>query len=122
MQDQAMTDWVQHAEDIAIEQPAPHGGNGLTIAAPFFEKVPGMELVVRQRTLPRGGSIGSHLHDKDEVYYVASGRGVYTLDGETYDVAAGSALLVRPGSTHAIAQKGDAPLVIVIIQKVAAKS
>jgi quercetin dioxygenase-like cupin family protein len=112
-----VTDAVQHADAIAIEQPAPHGGSGTTVAAPFFADEPGLELVVRQRTFPPGGSIGPHLHDKHEVYYVVSGHGEYTLDGATHPVRAGSAMLVRPGSTHALRQLGTEPLVILVVYR-----
>jgi quercetin dioxygenase-like cupin family protein len=111
-----MSDWVQHAEDIAVEQPAPHGGPGVTIAAPFFADVPGLELVARQRTLMPGAAIGAHRHVDDEIYYVVRGAGTYTLDGVEHPVRAGHALLVRKDSTHALAQSGDVPLVIVVIK------
>lgn len=111
-----MSDWVQHAEDIAVEQPAPHGGAGTTIAAPFFATEPGLELVVRQRTLPPGANIGLHRHVDDEVYFVVRGAGIYTLDGEAHAVRAGHALLVRAGNSHALAQAGPEPLVIVVIK------
>ncbi|MGS0547047.1 hypothetical protein ACQR5S_01275 [Xanthomonas oryzae pv. oryzicola] len=33
------------------------------------------------------------------------------MDGKQYGVAAGDALLTRPGSTHALQQTGEQPLV-----------
>nr|WP_224229906.1 cupin domain-containing protein [Xanthomonas oryzae] len=42
---------------------------------------------------------------------IVSGRGLYALDGKQYGVAAGDALLTRPGSTHALQQTGEQPLV-----------
>jgi quercetin dioxygenase-like cupin family protein len=46
---------------------------------------------------------------------VVSGRGRYLLDGEVHEVAAGDAMLTRPGSTHAIEQSGDEDLVLLIV-------
>lgn len=112
-----MSEWVQHATEIAVEQPAPHGGAGTTVAAPFFATEPGLELVVRQRTLPPGTSIGLHPHEDDEVYYVVSGAGTYTLDGVAHPVRAGHALLVRAGSSHGLAQSGPHALVIVVFKR-----
>uniref|UniRef100_UPI003D76BD8E cupin domain-containing protein n=1 Tax=Xanthomonas axonopodis TaxID=53413 RepID=UPI003D76BD8E len=62
----------------------------------------------------KGAGIGLHLHDKDEIYSIVSGRGLYALDGKQYQVAAGDALLTRPGSTHALQQTGEEPLVLLL--------
>ena len=43
-----------------------------------------------------------------------AGRGRYVLDGEVHDVAAGDAMLTRPGSTHAIEQVGEDDLVLLL--------
>ncbi|OLH09686.1 hypothetical protein DXO015_19375 [Xanthomonas oryzae pv. oryzae] len=47
-------------------------------------------------------------------YDIVSGPGLYALDGKQYDVAAGDALLMRPGSTHALQQTGEQPLVLLL--------
>ncbi|MFT3754695.1 MAG: cupin domain-containing protein [Pseudoxanthomonas sp.] len=111
---QAQPSQVVHGADIAQQQPGPHGGAGTTTAYPFFADAPGLGFVLRKRVLHKGASIGLHLHDKDEIYYVISGRGRYTLDGKLHDVGPGDALLTRPSSTHAIAQQGDEDLVLLI--------
>ena len=69
---------------------------------------------MRKRVLHKGAGIGLHLHDKDEVYYVISGRGLYLLDGKAHEVGPGDAMLTRPGSTHGIQQRGDEDLVLLI--------
>ena len=99
---------------IATPQPGPHGGAGDTTAYPFFKDEPGMSFEFRKRVLHAGAGIGFHQHDKDEIYYVISGRGVYTLDGRDYDAGPGNAMLTRPGSTHAIRQTGEEDLVLLI--------
>ncbi len=43
-----------------------------------------------------------------------SGGGVYTLDGRTYEVGAGHAMLTRIGSTHSIQQQGEDDLVLLL--------
>lgn len=100
--------------DVARTQPGPHGGAGPTTAYPFFADAPGLGFVLRKRVLHRGAGIGLHRHDKDEIYYVVSGRGVYVLDGVAREVGPGDAMLTRPGSTHALEQAGDADLVVLI--------
>lgn len=108
---------IVNESDIPEEQPGPHDGGGTTTAWPFFDGEPGLELVFRKRALhPRSG-IGYHLHDKDEVYYVLSGRGTYTLNGEEIEVGPGMALLTRPGDSHGLKVLGDKDLVIFIVYR-----
>lgn len=110
---QAIRSGIEHERDIAIEQPGPHGGAGTTTAYPFFRDA-GLPFVLRKRVLHAGAGIGLHQHDKDEVYYIVSGHGMYVLDGAVHDVDAGDALLTRSGSTHAIRQVGEEDLVILL--------
>lgn len=106
--------YVEQARDIAVEQPGPHEGLGTTTAYPFFADAAGFDLVFRQRALHPGATIGEHRNDKDEIYYVLSGRGELMLDGKRREVGAGDAILTRNGSTHALAQRGQADLVIIV--------
>ncbi|WP_017167574.1 GDSL-type esterase/lipase family protein [Xanthomonas phaseoli] len=105
---------IAHERNLARRQPGPHGGAGPTTAYPFFADAPDLTFVLRKRVLHKGAGIGLHLHDKDEIYYIVSGRGLYALDGKQYQVAAGDALLTRPGSTHALQQTGEEPLVLLL--------
>lgn len=105
---------VVHGNDIAKPQPGPHGGAGATTAYPFFADAAGLGFVFRKRALHMNTGIGLHPHDHDEIYYVISGRGRYTLDGKDYDVGPGDAMLTRPGSSHAIRQTGGEDLVLLI--------
>ena len=111
---QANPSQVVHEADFARPQPGPHGGAGTTTAFPLFADAPGLGFVLRKRVLHKGAGIGLHQHHKDEIYYVLSGRGRYVLDGQVHEVSAGHAMLTRPGSTHAIEQRGDADLVLLI--------
>jgi len=109
--------YVQQARDIAVEQPGPHEGKGTTTAHPFFEDAAGFDIVFRQRALHPGASIGEHRNDKDEIYYVLSGRGELSLDGQRRAVGPGDAILTRDGSTHALEQSGDEDLVIIVVYR-----
>lgn len=107
--------YVEHEANIAIQQPGPHEGEGLTTAFPFFEQAEGFDIVFRKRALHPGATIGEHRNDKDEIYYVLSGRGELMLDGEYREVAAGDAILTRRGSTHGLRQRGEEDLVIFVV-------
>ena len=109
--------YVENARDIAVRQPGPHEGEGTTTAYPFFEAADGFDIVFRQRALHRGATIGEHRNDKDEIYYVLSGRGELRLDGKRRDVGPGDAILTRDGSTHALAQRGEEDLVIIVVYR-----
>ena len=105
---------VVHEADIARQQPGPHGGAGTTTAYPFFADAPGLSFFFRKRVLHKGAGIGLHQHDKDEVYYVVSGKGRYIVDGSIRDVGPGDAMLTRTGSTHSLMQDGEGDLVILL--------
>ena len=111
---QAHPSQVVHEADIARQQPGPHGGAGTTTAYPFFADAPGLSFFFRKRVLHKGAGIGMHQHDKDEVYYVVSGKGRYIMDGTIRDVGPGDAMLTRTGSTHSLMQDGDDELVILL--------
>jgi mannose-6-phosphate isomerase-like protein (cupin superfamily) len=109
--------YVEQRRDIAVQQPGPHEGTGTTTAYPFFEHAEGFDIVFRERALHRGASIGAHRNDKDEIYYVLSGRGELLLDGHRREVGSGDAILTRRGSTHALAQRGNEDLVIIVVYR-----
>jgi quercetin dioxygenase-like cupin family protein len=111
---QAHPSLIQQDRDIAVSQPAPHDGGGMTTAYPFFADAPEFGIVFRKRALHPGSAIGCHPHDKDEIYYVISGRGEFTLDGVRHAVGPGTAMLTRVGSTHCLKQVGSDDLVILI--------
>jgi mannose-6-phosphate isomerase-like protein (cupin superfamily) len=71
-------------------------------------------MVFRKRALKPGSGIGYHEQKEDEIYYVLSGRGVMTIDGKSFDVTPGTAVLTRPGSSHGLKQTGPDDLVILI--------
>ena len=109
--------YVENARDIAVQQPGPHEGLGTTTAYPFFEASQDFDIVFRQRALHPGATIGEHRNDKDEIYYVLSGRGELTLDGKRREVGPGDAILTRDGSTHALVQRGEQDLVIIVVYR-----
>jgi mannose-6-phosphate isomerase-like protein (cupin superfamily) len=105
---------IQHDADVAKEEPGTHKGGGQTIGYSFFAKAPGLPFVFRKRALHAGSGIGLHTQTEDEVYYVLSGKGEMTLDGERHDITPGTAILTRTGSSHSLKQIGAEDLVIII--------
>ena len=105
---------IERDADVAVKQPGPHEGGGATTAYPFFADLKDLRMVFRKRALHPGSAIGSHTQEDDEIYYVLSGTGEYSLDGKTTTVTAGMALLTRRGSTHSLKQTGTDDLVVLI--------
>jgi mannose-6-phosphate isomerase-like protein (cupin superfamily) len=105
---------ITHDTLVAARQPGPHGGGGETTAYDFFARVDGMPLVFRKRALHPGSAIGHHPQKEDEVYYVLSGEGEFTLDGVVHRVGPGTAMLTRSGSSHAIRPIGREDLLLLI--------
>ena len=106
---------IEHDTTVAAQQPGPHGGGGVTTAYSFFAGAPNLQLVFRKRALHHGAAIGYHRQDEDEIYYVVSGTGALTLNGQRSIVGPGTAILTRTGSSHGIQQVGSDDLVIIIV-------
>ena len=105
---------LEHEKDLAKQEPGPHKGGGLTTSHNFFSEAKDSKLVFRKRILHHGSSIGYHLQKEDEIYYIISGTGIMNMNGKTFPVNAGDAILTRPGSSHSLAQSGTADLVLII--------
>lgn len=105
---------IENDSSIARREPGPHNGGGVTTAYPFFADAPGLGWVFRKRALHPGAAIGYHPNNSDEIYYVLSGRGEFTMNGVPREVGPGTAILTRPGVSHGLRQVGTEDLVILI--------
>ncbi len=105
---------VELDADVGVEQDGPHEGGGPTTGYSFFESDPDLEFVFKKRVLHPGSAIGLHEQHQNEIYYVLSGSGFYTMDEEVIEVGPGMALLTRPGGSHALRQTGADDLVLII--------
>ena len=100
--------------EVAKNEPGPHDGGGPSTSYVFFEKAPNLKFSFRKRVLHKGAAIGYHLQKTDEVYYITGGQGVMTINGKSFDVKGGDAMLTRAGSSHGLVQKGESDLTIII--------
>jgi mannose-6-phosphate isomerase-like protein (cupin superfamily) len=111
---QAQPYLLEHDENIAVPETGPHKGGGNTIAYPYFNRADDLKLVFRKRLLKPGSAIGYHLQEKDEIYCIISGKGEMTVNGKTFTVLAGDAILTRAGNSHGLRPTGDSNLVLII--------
>ena len=73
--------------------------------------------------IPPGSSVGVHTHaDDEEVYVIISGRGRMMLDGETFEVGPGDVIRNVPRGTHGLANAGNEPLTMVVLDVASAQS
>jgi len=112
---------IETDAQVAKNEPGTHNGGGQTIGYSFFSKVPNLKLIFRKRALHPGSGIGLHTQTEDEIYYVLSGTGTMTLDGNSVDIKPGMAVLTRTGSSHSLKQTGSEDLVILINYEVEPK-
>lgn len=106
--------FLEHENDIRVQQSSPHGAPGVTTAYPYFSKVGDYKNVFRKRTMGKGSSIGYHLQQTDEIYYIVSGTGIMNVNGERFPVSSGDAILTRPGNWHGLEPAGNDSLTIII--------
>jgi mannose-6-phosphate isomerase-like protein (cupin superfamily) len=105
---------IERDAEVAREDGGPHKGMGRSTGYVFFGKVPDLKFSFRKRVLHPGSSIGYHLQETDEVYYILSGQGKMTINGKELSVKSGDAVLTRKGSSHGLVQTGDDDLTIII--------
>lgn len=66
-------------------------------------------------TIPPGTTIQEHYHEKaEEIYYIVSGEGLMTIDGEQTTVSAQDAVIILPGQRHKIGNSGTEDLVMIV--------
>lgn len=69
-------------------------------------------LYVAYAMLQEGKAYEAHAHgDHEEVYYIISGNGTMTVNGETRPVRDGDAVFIPAGDTHSIANSGEGFLI-----------
>lgn len=106
---------VIHEEHVKVDEPPPHGAIGMSTAYRISDAVPApRQMEFRKRVLHVGAAIGLHLIGHDEVYYVLSGEGEVTSDGQTQRMTAGMAAYLYEGAVVGIRQLGAEPLALII--------
>lgn len=95
-----------------------NGGRGRLIIQPILteEEMGGKCRLYARVTIPAGCSMGYHTHQGDsESYYILSGRGRYTGDGETREVGPGDSTFTPSGHSHGLENIGESDLVLMAL-------
>lgn len=91
------------------------GGTGKGGGNAFYLPIPdgGVFKMSARIELDPGASIGYHKHaDDEEVYFIMTGEGIYTEEGEELKVGPGDVLLCRMGNSHGIENNGEGLLIL----------
>jgi quercetin dioxygenase-like cupin family protein len=65
--------------------------------------------------IPPGATLARHRHAAPEIYYVLVGAGSVEVDGQDYPAAAGSAIFIPAGATHAFTNTGAITIAFVYV-------
>ena len=106
---------IENDLDVAIQEPPPHDGAGMSTAYSYFTSLEDLKLIFRKRILQPGATVGYHEQKHDEIYYVVSGTADLEMNGKTIPVGPGDAILTRGGSWHGLRQTGTAEFVFFIV-------
>ncbi|MFC1528513.1 cupin domain-containing protein [Candidatus Latescibacterota bacterium] len=116
--------WAQFDRSLLHPAPRAHGGKG----AIMFRRIWSNEnfktnwYFVDHCLLPPDTSIGYHQHNTiEEVYYVLSGTGRYTVNDKTVDVKYSDALPCRLHDSHGIYNNSNENLEIMVVSVASAK-
>jgi mannose-6-phosphate isomerase-like protein (cupin superfamily) len=102
--------FVVHERDCDLEDWSASGRNGVSWRTLLSaDRTPTDSLTMGIAEIEPGSPDEFHLHRHEpaEAYYILAGTGAMSIDGEVFDVGAGSAVFVPGDSIHAIANTGS---------------
>jgi mannose-6-phosphate isomerase-like protein (cupin superfamily) len=99
---------VKAWEEKGVEIPAPFRRQIKVLFAPDKDGVE--EITFSHAILPPNGRTDYHRHDRPELIYIVSGRGICVHEGEETLVQEDVALWVPAGEQHQMINSGDVPL------------
>ena len=95
-----------------------HGGEGHVIIKRLLDEkqLNGKCGLYAEVTIEPGYSLGYHEHHgESETYYILSGKGIYSDNGELRMVEAGDVTFTPDGKGHAMTNSGDEDLVFMAL-------
>jgi mannose-6-phosphate isomerase-like protein (cupin superfamily) len=101
--------FVVHESECDVEDWSASGRNGVSWRTLLSaDRTPTDALTMGIAEIEPGAPDGFYLHRHEpaEAYYILAGTGAMSIDGEVYEVGAGSAIFVPSDSIHAIANTG----------------
>ena len=66
-------------------------------------------------TFAGGEAVPEHIHEEEEVLLVTAGECTVTVDGRPEAARTGDAVIVKPGTRHAISHNSDEPCKVIAV-------
>jgi quercetin dioxygenase-like cupin family protein len=114
--------WFQREATDPRTSAVIHQGTGEIVVRRLFRGQLTLPVQAQVWELAPGTPEGDHTHASDdpadnweELYYVLSGTGAVTIDGERNAIAPGDAVLVPADVDHGLDATGDEPLTILLM-------
>lgn len=104
---------VRAADEKGVTIPDPYRRTIRILLAPDKEDVP--EVMVSHVTIYAGSHTDYHDHDRPELIYVVSGRGVGKCEGEEVEVGPDTAMWVPAGEKHEVRNTGAQDMILVTV-------
>ncbi|MFC7071076.1 cupin domain-containing protein [Halobaculum lipolyticum] len=98
---------VKRGGEVAAE--TVDAGEGMSKAVLLDESDGAPNFAMRRFELAPGATVPTHTNEVEHEQYVLAGEYTVGIDGETYTVAAGDALLIPAGVPHWYRNDGDEP-------------
>jgi mannose-6-phosphate isomerase-like protein (cupin superfamily) len=95
---------VKAWEEAGVTIPSPYQRNLKVLFAPDKEGVG--EITFTHALLYPGGQTDYHVHDRPELIYIVSGRGIAVCEGEEMPVEADVVLWIEKGEKHQMINTG----------------
>ena len=99
---------VRAWEEQGVRVPAPYSRTIKVLFAP--DRRGTEELTFSFALIDPDGQTDSHTHDRPELIYVVSGRGIYISDGESYQVQGEVVIWAEAGERHQMKNTGPETL------------
>lgn len=101
--------------EIAKAGDGPHEGKGPTIGHPFSVAANAKGFYFSKRILKPGSTVGRHVMDSEEVYYLQSGEAEFIDEVGSRIVKAGTAIFMQTGNTAELRQRGKEDAILIVI-------
>ena len=104
---------VRAQDEKGLTVPAPYERTIKILLAPDREDVP--EMMFSHVGIAVGSHTDYHTHDRPELIYIVSGKGISVCEGKEDEVGPGTALWILAEEKHELKNTGDEVLEIVTV-------